>query len=224
VQTVLGFDVYGTLVDPAGTTEALRPYAGEQAGEFARIWREKQLEYTFRRALMQCYVDFSVCTRQALDYTARRFGVVLGEADIDGLMAGYRRLPAFPDAVEALPALRALGCRMYAFSNGRTEDVEAVLGHAGLLEQLDGVVSVDEQRSFKPNPAVYTYFLRRIGAHGDQAWLISGNPFDVIGAVAAGMRAAWVQRSPTTVFDPWEITPTVTVGGLADLAQTLNGR
>jgi 2-haloacid dehalogenase len=222
MQLVLGFDVYGTLVDPAGMTAALRRYVGGEAAAFAQLWRDKQLEYSFRRGLMQCYADFSVCTRQALEYTARRFGVTFGDGNIEALMAGYQRLPAFADVLPALPALRSRGCRMYAFSNGRAADVEAVLGHAGVLEHLDGIVSVDPQHSFKPNPAVYAYFLRQTNAHGGNAWLISGNPFDVIGAVAAGMRAAWVQRSAETVFDPWEIAPTVTVADLARLAEVLD--
>jgi 2-haloacid dehalogenase len=52
--------------------------------------------------------------------------------------------------------------------------------------------------------------------------MISGNPFDVIGAVSAGMRAAWVRRSPATVFDPWEIEPTITVSGIAGLHEALS--
>ena len=47
--------------------------------------------------------------------------------------------------------------------------------------------------------------------------MISGNPFDVIGALSAGMRAAWVRRQPATIFDPWEFEPTLTLGSLADL-------
>lgn len=221
MQPILAFDVYGTLVNPIGMTDALRPHAGDQAEAFARIWRDKQLEYSFRRALMRCYQDFAVCTRQALDYTAQRLQITLSEADRQALMAGYRRLPAFADAIAALPRLREVGCRMYAFSNGRPDDVEAVLDHAGLLSQLDGVITVDPQRSFKPDPAVYGYFLRQVGALGGQAWLISGNPFDVIGAVSAGWRAAWVQRSAEVVFDPWGVEPTVTVKALGELAQVL---
>ncbi len=40
-----------------------------------------------------------------------------------------------------------------------------------------GVVSVDEIKSFKPNPGVYCHFLRRAGATGADAWLISSTLF-----------------------------------------------
>jgi 2-haloacid dehalogenase len=48
-------------------------------------------------------------------------------------------------------------------------------------------------------------------------WLISSNPFDVIGAINVGMQAAWVKRTPDALFDPWGIQPTVTVSGLTEL-------
>jgi 2-haloacid dehalogenase len=51
--------------------------------------------------------------------------------------------------------------------------------------------------------------------------LISSNPFDVIGAVSAGMRAAWLQRTPDAVFDPWEIEPSITVDNLYDLGERI---
>ncbi len=99
--------------------------------------------------------------------------------------------------------------------------VRGLLQNAGIDGLFDDVVSTDEVRSFKPNPGVYAHFLRRAGATGAEAWLISSNPFDVTGAISAGMRAAWVKRSPSAVFDPWEIQPTITIGGLAELPEAL---
>jgi len=61
----LGFDVYGTLVDPLALAEPLQALVGEHAVQFANLWRTKQLEYSFRRGLMRRYVDFDICTRQA---------------------------------------------------------------------------------------------------------------------------------------------------------------
>jgi 2-haloacid dehalogenase len=80
---------------------------------------------------------------------------------------------------------------------------------------------VEGIRSFKPDPAVYAHFLERTGSRPGDAWLVSSNPFDVIGAVSAGMRAAWVRRSPQAIFDPWGIEPTVTVAGLAGLGEAI---
>ena len=213
----LAFDVYGTLIDTSGVITTLENYAGDQARAFSGLWRDKQLEYSFRRGLMQNYQDFAVCTKNALDYACSFFRIEISQSDKDKLMARYRTLPAFPDVKEALETLRSNGFNMFAFSNGLAGDVAGLLKHADIERYFADVVSVDEIRSFKPDPAVYHHFLRRAKTTGNKAWLISGNPFDVIGAVSAGMRAAWVRRSSDMIFDPWEIEPTITVTDLKEL-------
>jgi 2-haloacid dehalogenase len=165
---------------------------------------------------MQRYENFAVCTRQALDYCCAEYDVSLSAEQKDALLQSYRELPAFSDADESLVALQADGHRLFAFSNGTTEAVEEVLRASGLLERFEGVVSCDALATFKPNPDVYHYFMSEAGDSND-AWLISGNPFDVIGAVSAGMKSVWVKRSGRAVFDPWGIEPTVTVDTLSEL-------
>ena len=221
MSAVLAFDVYGTLIDTHGVMSRLEIMLGGGAKNFSQTWREKQLEYSFRRGLMQNYADFATCTRQALDYTSQYYGASLTQEQKKELRDCYRTLPAFGDVKEGLNSLREAGYRLYAFSNGSEAAVEELLENAGIRELFHGIVSCDELKSFKPNPAVYSHFLRKSNASGSDAWLVSSNPFDVIGAISAGMRAAWVQRSSTTVFDPWGIEPTVTIGSLNDLHQRI---
>ena len=223
MATTLAFDVYGTLIDTHGVVTALREIVGERADAFSRAWRDKQLEYAFRRGLMQSYADFAVCTRQALDYTSASFKTELSDAQRRALLGIYQRLPAFADVQAGLTQLREHGYRLYAFSNGSQAAVETLLETAGIRSFFIDVVSVDDLSTFKPDPAVYAYFLQRSGAAGGDAWLISSNPFDVIGAISSGMRAAWVQRSPDAVFDPWDVPPTLTVNSLPDLVAGIGG-
>ncbi len=214
----LAFDVYGTLIDTAGVTAALAEWVGERAPAFAAHWRDKQLEYSFRRALMQNYVDFSVCTRQALDYTARQFGVSPSQSERERLLALYRTLPAFPDVADGLIRLQHPGVQSFAFSNGHPDDLESLLTAAALRPYFKGVISLFEARTFKPNPAAYAHFHRAAQTGGAETWLISSNPFDVIGALSAGMKAIWLRRSSAAQFDPWEFQPTATVASLAEVA------
>lgn len=223
MPATLAFDVYGTLIDTHGVVVRLRELVGERAEAFSRAWRDKQLEYAFRRGLMQRYADFGICTREALEHTCAAFDAPLSAAERAGLLDLYGALPAFDDARAGLARLEAAGHRLFAFSNGTAGAVAGLLAAAGLDGFFEGIVSTDEVRSFKPDPVVYAHFLRSAGATGDAAWLVSSNPFDVIGARAAGMRAVWVRRSPAAVFDPWGIEPTVTVGGLVELAAAIGG-
>lgn len=221
---VLAFDVYGTLIDPLAIAGALRPFAGERSGQLAGLWRQKQVEYALRRGLMRAYQDFDACTDQALRYAAAAGGVALEERDRDVLLAAYARLPAYPDAAPALAALRARGHRCVAFTNGVAATVRGLLDAAGLMALLDDIVSVDEVRAFKPDPAVYQHLLRRVGSQPQDVWLVSGNAWDVLGADALGIRTAWVRRAPELPFDPWGAEPTEIVPDLAALPHALAAR
>lgn len=222
MTTSLAFDVYGTMIDTSGVVTALERIIGDQASALSQVWREKQLEYSFRRGLMQNYQDFSVCTEQALDYACLLFGIKITPNQKKSLMDGYKVLPPHPDVEKGLSRLKAAGFRMFAFSNGRADDVQSLLKNADIEGYFEGIVSTDEVKSYKPNPGVYAHFLRQSKSTGSEAWLISSNPFDVIGAISAGMLAAWVKRSPKAIFDPWGIEPTITVGGINDLYEYLN--
>ena len=199
----------------------LREFVGDKAEEFSHIWREKQLEYSFRRGLMRSYETFGVCTSQALDYTNSYLDTGLTTDQKAALLAGYRDLPAFDDVKESLVRLKADGHSLYAFSNGTADAVETLITAAGIRDLFDGMVSVDDRRTFKPNPDVYEHFLKTTAASVDDAWLISSNPFDVIGAVSYGLRSAWVRRSDKSIFDPWGIDPTITITSLRELGRLL---
>ncbi|MGO9083847.1 MAG: haloacid dehalogenase type II [Candidatus Sulfotelmatobacter sp.] len=221
---VLGFDVYGTLVDPFGTERQLESLYGDRGSAICALWRQKQLEYSFRRGLMRCYEDFDACTRRALSFAAKTFKVELPEAVQRQLLADYLSLPAFPDVLPALETLKASGCGLVAFSNGVESSLRTLLGNAGVLYYFEGVVSVDDIKTFKPNPDVYAYLVSRGGRSREDTWLVSSNPFDVIGAKAAHLKAAWVRRNPEAVFDPWEFKPDIVVGDLTALATALKSR
>ncbi|MDC0157845.1 haloacid dehalogenase type II [Verrucomicrobia bacterium] len=220
-MATIAFDVYGTLIDTDGMVPQLREWIGSQAETFSKAWRSKQLEYSFRRGLMRQYENFAVCTRQALEYCCTDYEVSLSSEQKDELLQSYRSLPAFADVEESLGALKAEGHLLFAFSNGSAEAVEEVLQTNGLRQCFEDVVSCDVLKTFKPNPDVYHYFIREAGEAKD-AWLVSGNPFDVIGAISAGMKSAWVKRTDRVVFDPWGIEPTLTVATLSELCEKLD--
>ena len=217
----LAFDVYGTLINTSGVNDLLKQYIDDKTELFMELWRSKQLEYSFRRGLMKRYEKFSVCTRNALDYSDAYLNTGLKEDNKNCLMEKYIVLPAFNDVKESLIKLKTSNCRMFAFSNGFGEDVKNLLKNACIEKYFEGVISVDDIKTFKPNPDVYAHFLSTTGSTAAESWLISGNPFDVIGAGSVGINSAWIRRSPKQVFDPWEIKPTVTIACLTDLYDAL---
>lgn len=215
----LAFDVYGTLINTQGIQSELANTLndGRLAETISRRWREKQLEYSFRRGLMERYQPFSVCTRHALQFALTEAGVSLGDERQSALIRAYRRLPAFDDAENLLRALRFRQVRAFAFTNGEAEVASELLDSAGLLELLEGLVSVEIVHTFKPSPKVYRHFLDTTDSRPERTWLISGNPFDILGAKAVGWRTAWVRRGMAQ-FDPWDEAPEHRLSDLSELA------
>lgn len=220
-KEALAFDMYGTLVDPIRIWKRLEEYVPQEAAlEMAAIWRQKQLEYTFRLAAMEQYEDFQQVTRKALDYALAATGRDLAEPQKEALIAQYNDLERFPDVHAGLERLRGAGHRMVVFSNGTPAMLEALLDAAELRPFFDGYVSVDEVRVFKPSPRTYQRVAERLERPIGEIRLVSSNPFDDIAAEAAGMRAAWVDRSGG-LFDTLGPPPEIVVATLTELADVL---
>lgn len=221
MQKTIGFDVYGTLVDPVDMGKHLEAIIGDRAREFGQLWHNKKVEYAFRRGLMEQYQDFSVCTGQALRYCMKAFQIELSEASQQQLMTEFSNLDAFPDVIPGLIKLREQGHRLVAFSNGPEAAVRSLMSRSGILPHLQDVISVDDLSTFKPNPRVYEYLMKRTQSTLENCWMVSSNPWDVIGGKAAGLKAAWIQRDPAMIFDPWGIEPDLVVKDLLALSEKL---
>lgn len=216
----LAFDMYGTLVDPIRIWKQVEQYLPDEALHVAEVWRQKQLEYTFRLTVMEQYEDFEQVTRKALDYALEAAGRELDEDEKDALIAQYNDLERFPDVEPGLERLKEAGHAMVVFSNGTPHMLEALMDAAELRPYFEGYVSVDEIKAYKPSPKVYQHVAERLGRSIGEVRLISSNPFDDIGAEAAGMQAAWVDRSGG-LFDALGPRPEMVVGTLTELADTL---
>jgi 2-haloacid dehalogenase len=218
----LAYDVNGTLINTSGVFDKLHSMIPDNADPFMKLWRQKQLEYSFRRGLMRKHTDFSVCTRDALNYSCDVLNISLSDNQIKDLLNEYTTLPVFPDVNDCLTECRDAGHDLYAFSNGSAAAVKQLLNHAGIPALFDGIVSMEDVHMFKPSPDVYRHFTKKTVSQLSNTWLISGNSFDVMGARACGWNAAWVQRSSDDLLDPLdEFMPTVTIKSPTELPGVL---
>ena len=186
------FDAYGTLYDiqsVAEVTEEAFPGYGEI---ITQVWRIKQLEYTWLRSLMQRYEDFSVVTRDSLAYTLRTLGLSDEPSAFDAIIAKYRHLDPYPDALAALSALRDK--RLAILSNGSPDMLTALVKNTGLDRLLEATISVDDARLFKPAPSAYALIESTLHVAPADVLFVSSNPWDACGAKAFGLNVAWIER------------------------------
>jgi 2-haloacid dehalogenase len=206
------FDAYGTLFDVHSAVARLRARIGGQADALSQLWRTKQLEYTWVRALMGRHADFWHVTGDALDYALARTGVET--AVREPLMQAYRTLDAYPEVPPVLRRLRDAGLRTAILSNGAPEMLAAGARSAGIEELLDASLSVEDVGIFKPHPKVYRLAVERLGVAADRIAFQSSNAWDVSGAANFGLRAVWINR----LGMPPECLPGAAEHELRDLA------
>lgn len=218
---VLAFDLYGTLVDPIAVDIELRAVLGDVDGrDVARLWRAKQVDYSFRLTMMGRYQDFQWVTARALHDVISALGLALSETETARLVELYHHVPPFPDTRSGLQALQGAGHRLAVLSNGTPSMIENCLTNNGLRDAFSALISADDVRAFKPSAHVYHHAAKTLGRPIGNVRLISSNPFDVIGAKTAGMRTAWVNRAGTS-FDSMGEPPDITVASLTDLRDSL---
>lgn len=191
----LVFDAYGTLFDVYAVTALCEELFPGNGASLAVLWRAKQLQYSLLRSLMNRYEDFWRVTQDSLDHSARRLTLDLTAEKRARLMHAYRTLPTFPDVKPGLEQLRALGARLAILSNGEPQMLAAAVDSAGLSHLLDAVISVDEIKTFKPNPRVYALIEAHVPVKAADTCFVSANDWDVNGAGAAGLTAVWIQRT-----------------------------
>jgi len=187
------FDAYGTIFDfaPAGErcTDAL---AGE-AARLTALWRDKQLQYSWLRAVQSRHADFWEVTGDALDFALETLG--LTEPGLrERLMQLYLALDPFPEVPEMLRRLRAAGLWTAILSNGSPEMLSAAVENAGLVGLFDHVLSVELVVVYKPHPKVYRLACDRLSLDAGAILFISSNAWDVHAASAFGMGTVWCNR------------------------------
>jgi 2-haloacid dehalogenase len=209
------FDAYGTLFDPfsvQGKAERAFPGRGEAV---SRLWRLRQLEYTWLRTLMNRYADFWQVTREALVYACRTLGLRCEATQKDELMQEYLRLEVYPDVSAGLGALTSQ--RLTILSNGTLQMLEAVVEHAGLKPALATLLSVDKVKTYKPSPIVYQLAVESLNLKKSQIGFVSSNYWDAAGAAAFGFPAFWLNRFQAAP-DELGTTPEAAITSLAELA------
>ncbi|MEX1234074.1 MAG: haloacid dehalogenase type II [Roseovarius sp.] len=193
------FDAYGTLLDVAS---AARTAAAEPGNDrlaecwpaIAQSWRQKQLNYTWLRTVMDDHADFWTLTGDALDWALEAEGIE-DAALRDRLMGLYRELDAFPEVAPMLRQLKDAGLNTAILSNGTPDMLEAATISAGIRSDLDDILSVEMVGIFKPARAVYDMVGRRFACAPDEVLFVSSNGWDAAAAAAYGFQVAWANRA-----------------------------
>ncbi len=187
------FDAYGTLFDVHSAASRHQVRLGQYAQEISTLWRSKQLEYTWLRSLMNCYVDFWKITQDALDYALDYQGIDDNSLRKD-LLRAYYELSCYSEVPDTLIKLKKMGLGTAILSNGSREMLEAGVSNSNLGNALDSIISVDTIKIFKPSPKVYNLATDQLCCKKEEILFFSSNAWDVSGAAVFGFQTVWVNR------------------------------
>ena len=215
------FDAYGTLFDISAVTTGCRDALGDKTEALARLWRQKQLEYTWLRSLIGVHADFWQITGESLDYALGSLG--LADPPLRArLMQRHLIPPPFPDARRTLETLHERGLRTAILSNGSPTMLTAAVNNADLRKVIDLTISVEAVHVYKPHPTVYALAPVQLGIESHHICFVSANPWDVAGGAHFGFQTAWINRAEAIPERlPWRAA--VVIRSLAELPDLIGG-
>ncbi len=217
------FDQYGTVVDmQTGLTEAATPFLKAKGwpgnpNSFVTWWRRTHFENSMIDALLhQQHTPYREIGERAVAYVMDRAGIAHTPEEVHALVDNIVRLRPFPEVPAALDRLRTR-YRLIVLSNGDPDMLEDARRYHGVA--FEQVISVAVANSFKPHVATYTKAAEIVGVRMDEVLFIANHAFDCIGAKAAGMRTAFIDRRRrpfgATPHQPDLLVPSMTA--LADI-------
>lgn len=147
-------------------------------------------------------------------------------------MDGYNYLTLFPDAKPALSRIDSdVSIHAVLFTNGNESmATQAVMNCKDLYPIATTVfkdlATADQVKRFKPSRNSYMHLAEKVGkdlSRMEEVWLISSNPFDIVGARNVGMNAIWVDRAAKGWQDACvpQLQPTAIVHSLEEITDVI---
>lgn len=191
--TIIFLDVNETLLDLAPLKSSVGKALGGQE-DLLQLWFTTMLQYSLVANAMDQYENFGVIGVAAMQMVARNHGIDLSKEAAQSAVQPMLSLPPHPDVVPALQKLHQAGFQLYTLTNSTREGVKSQMAHAKLDPYLAGRLSVEEIAMYKPQQHVYRWAARRVGTPVAECMMIAAHGWDVAGAMAAGMRAIFIER------------------------------
>jgi 2-haloacid dehalogenase len=222
MSEVLCFDVYGSVHNQHSITDTLQEVTDlptDVVNEMSVMWVDHQITYSIELTLMGEYETWWDITEYALEYVLEYYGADVTDEEQSKIMAQYEHLEPYEDWRE-FARLRDSGHELYILSDGNPDMLRTLSDNTGFTQYLDGIVSVDDVKKYKPHPDVYKNIENYVDRPVDECTMVATHMFDVVGAQAAGMKTALINRfnEPTIRLGR---SPDLVVDSYAELADEL---
>ena len=218
----LSFDCYGTLADwETGISTAVARIL--ESHGVARTHAEILALFSNAEPGAQAttpFLDYRGVLRQVMADIGSELHMQLTDAELDSLAESLPNWPIFPDAPDALNALKS----RYKLAIISNVDDDLFAGTARALGvEFDAVITSQQAGQYKPNLRSFDLALERM-ACGKDAWLHIGESLfhDIGPANRLGVSSVWVSRPDRGGGTrPTDAVPDLKVSDLAELAHLM---
>mgnify|MGYP000023505373 CR=1 FL=1 len=217
-QKTILFDINETVLN----LETLKPKFQAAFGDDSvmSLWFASLLHSSTVCVATEVKTDFAALAGVVLDAIAVRKGVSLSAQQRDDILTGFASLPAHGDIQPALQALKTAGFRTVAFSNSSLNLIATQIKNAGLSEVFDDILSVESTGTFKPDLKTYQFAAEKLGLPLAQLRLVATHDWDTHGALSAGMKAAYIARTPA-LYHPLYQSPDIHGDNMGDIVEKI---
>src|SRR2546425_9025412 len=212
------FDVYGTLIDwESGAYDA---FEAEASRDGFTIERDQVVDL-FLEVQKEIQAGSYELYAEVLRRTAVRIAKELGWP-LEPSRSGF-----LPDSVQRWKPFKETNAQLDRFAKkyniGLISNIDdKLLGQTRrhFRSDLDLVVTAQQVRSYKPDPAHFKECARRIGGKRGWVHVAASYYYDVVPCVKQRVPVIWVNRAKETL-EPSQKKPTAEVGNLRDVAKLL---
>ena len=209
------FDAYGTLLKVNSDLSDVSPTQKKQSEDIQKLWRSKQLEYTWLSSLMGKFEGFNKVTNDALTYAFNYYGID-NEHLKQSILAIFEKPVAFFDAKTFLEACKNQNIETAILSNGEPDMLKRSVSNAGIEQEIDHILSASQVGVFKPSPKVYQLATLQFRCKPEAITFFSSNPWDIAGAAHFGFKTIWINRNELP-FEELGVQPHMVCGKFEDL-------
>jgi 2-haloacid dehalogenase len=219
--SVIVFDVNETLSDMSPLADRFAE-TGAPAS-LAKLWFATLLRDGFALTAAGDNSAFGEIGAEALRGLLAKTDLSMeADAAVEHIMQGMAGLEVHADVPDGVSALKAGGYRLATLTNGSTNVAENLFTAAGIRDNFDLLLSVDDAPAWKPARGAYDYAAAACGTDPEHMLLVAVHPWDIHGAARAGLNTAWINRSDSP-YPAYFTEPDHTVASLRDLAGALKG-
>jgi 2-haloacid dehalogenase len=189
----LAFDAF-PILDPRPVFSLAEQLFPGRGADLSSVWRTRQFEYQWLRALSGRYADFQKTTEDALVFAAAMIRLDLTPDKRRRLMGAYLELRAWPDVARTLRSLRDDGIRFAFLSNATPAILHAGIRNSGLAGVFEHVLSTDSIKTYKPDPRAYRMAIDAFGLAREEIAFVAFAGWDAAGAKSFGYPTFWANR------------------------------